>query len=147
MKGLRHKKQGELIDILTSEECKLTNANDIEFIKKQEQEIKALFTEAEEEVKEVAEMKKDAANITTSDRLRFLEAMLSEEVRGLYLKSQDSLTRAELDSRNSVMQVVDFYDKVVEVFNSHEFKPQTQSLPDLHEDFSKSMDLPLKIIL
>ena len=70
--------------------------------------------------------------------------MLSDEVKELYKKSQDCLNRAQLDGRNSIVKMVDFYDKVCELFNSINFKPQLQVIPDLHKDFANSVDLPLK---
>ena len=70
--------------------------------------------------------------------------MLSDEVKSLYISSQDSMNRTQLDSRNSIMRIVDFYDKISAVFNSAEFLPQTKPVPDLHEDFSRDLDLPLK---
>ena len=68
---------------------------------------------------------------------------MSDDVKLLYRQSQDVLTCSGLDSRNSVMRVVDFYDKVVEVFNSQLFVPHTAVLPDPREHFSVSKPLPL----
>ena len=64
-------------------------------------------------------------NITNTDRLRYLEVMLSDEVKVLYRSSQYCLSRGSLDARNSVMRLVDFYDKVVEIFNNPEIIPET----------------------
>ena len=75
--------------------------------------------------------------------MRFVEVMLSDNVKSLYVKSQDCLTAGELDARNSVLRMVDFYDKVSEVFNDPGFEPETLPLPDLHEDFA----LPVKLVL
>ena len=54
--------------------------------------------------------KKENAQISFTDCLRFIEAMFQDEVKRLYQKSQDCLSPAELDARNSVLKVVDFYD-------------------------------------
>ena len=59
--------------------------------------------------------------------------MFQDEVKGLYQKSQDYLSAAELDARNYVLKVVDFYDKVVEIFNDESFQPESKRIPDLHE--------------
>ena len=83
-------------------------------------------------------------NITFTDMLRYLEVMLSDDVEVLYRTSQDELTRVSLDARNSIMKLVDFYDKMVKVFNDVEFIPETRKLPDLHNHFAVSMKLPLK---
>ena len=54
------------------------------------------------------------------------------------------MTRSELDNRNSIMRVIDFYDKVLEVFNDKKFQPETECLPDLHSDFFDSIKLKLR---
>ena len=81
------------------------------------------------------------SNITDYDRLRYLEAMLCDEVKMLHRASQDSLNRQELDAQHSVMKLTDFYDKVVHVFNDPNFKPETKALPDLHPKFAESIVL------
>ena len=82
-------------------------------------------------------------NITNCDRLRFVEVILSDKVKALYSMSQDCLTRIELENRNSVVRLCDFYDKAAEEFNNAEFLPESKCLPDLHEHFSESLELPL----
>ena len=70
--------------------------------------------------------------------------MLSDEVRILYRASQDILTRGSLDAHNSIMQLVDFYEKISTVFNDSTFVPETLALSDLYDDFQYSIKLPLK---
>ena len=135
VKGICNKTRTELIKVLQSEECAVNRVDDIDYIVKKEEELNAFFIEAEKEATEQAERKTESSNITNTDRLRFLEAMLSDEVKSLYRASQDSMNRTQLDSRNSIMRIVDFYDKISAVFNSAEFLPQTKPVPDLHEDF------------
>ena len=113
----------------------MNRVDGIDYIMKKEEEINVFFIEADKEATEQAERKTESTNITNTDRLRFLEAKLSDEVKSLYRSSQDSMNRTELDSRNSIMRIVDFYDKISAVFNSAEFLPQTQPVPDLHENF------------
>ena len=76
-------------------------------------------------------------NITNDDRLQFIEAMLSDEIKNVYRASHYLLTRGMLENRNSVMKVIDFYDKVAEVFNDIIFLPKTNKLPNLHPDFTE----------
>ena len=71
--------------------------------------------------------------------------MFQDEVKRLYQKSQDCLSPAELDARNSVLKVVDFYDKVVEIFNDESFQPESKRIPDLHEQFASPIQLPFKV--
>ena len=61
----------------------------------------------------------------------------------MHRQPQDLLTRSALDSRNSVMHVVDFYDKVATVFNDVEFITEIECLLNLHEDFAESKKIPL----
>ena len=70
--------------------------------------------------------------------------MIGDDVKSLYRKIQDVLTRSGLDSWNRVTRVGDFYEKVVKVFNNQLFLPHTAALPDLHEHFAISKPLPLK---
>ena len=104
-----------------------------------------ILIEGVKEAEEEAARKKDNSSIKHYDRLRFIETVLSDEVKDLYKKSQDCLTRVELDSRNSVMRIVDFYDKVAEVFNDPEFVPETTVVLDLHEDCCESIKIPLHV--
>ena len=45
------------------------------------------------------------------------------------------LIRSTLDSRDSVMGVIDFYDKVLKVFNDEAFIRETKLLHDLQKAF------------
>ena len=134
IKKIRGKKHPELVSLLSGTEYKVIDEIDIAFITERELELRTLLEDKEKEKEELAERAR-GPNITNSDRLRFVEVMLSDDVKTLYRSSQDILTRSGLDSRNSVMRVVDFYDKIVEVFNDKDFLPYSQSLPDLHENF------------
>jgi len=69
-----------------------------------------LLEKEEDQKKDIAAQR--GPNITFEDRLRFLEVMLSDEVKILYRTSQDTLTRSSLDKQNSIMRLVDFYDKL-----------------------------------
>ena len=75
------------------------------------------------------------------DRLRYIETMVSDNVRGLYLQSQRSLTRAQLDARNSINNVTGFHEKMVEVYNNRLWQPTSRKLEELHPDFAEEIDL------
>jgi hypothetical protein len=53
------------------------------------------------------------------------------------------MTRQELDGRNTTNVPTDFYDEVTKVFNDASFVPLSCRLPELHEDFAESFELPL----
>ena len=132
---IRKMKNNELLEVLASEELKIDNEVDKEYITDREKEYRLLLITKEDEAEKAIEDSR-IPNITTTDWLRYLEVMLSDEVKVLYRSSQDWLSRGNLDARNSVVCLFDFYDKVVEVFNNPEFIPETLKLPDLHEDFT-----------
>ena len=78
----------------------------------------------------------EASNrLSNMDRLRFIEAMVSDPVLDTYRLSQNALTRKELDARNSCERDLTFFEKVSNQFNDNEFKPFTTSYPSLHPDF------------
>ena len=78
-----------------------------------------------------------------SDRLRFIECMVLDVVKPLYLASQQVLLRYEMDGRKSTTAAPDFYDVVTEAFNDASFIPRTRCLPDLHPEFAERHELPL----
>ena len=132
-----------MIALLKTNEYQIKDKDDIAFITNNEMEYRTLLLGKEEDQKkEMAAAR--GPNITFTDRLRYLEVMLSDDVKVLYRTSQDVLTRGSLDARNSVMKLVDFYDKMVEVFNDADFVPETLRLPDLHDSFSIPIKLRLK---
>ena len=143
-KGLLQKKHEQLVIALRSDEFNITNLSDINFIVSQESDLRSVFLEKQRETEDESARRNESAQITTGERMLFLEAVLSDEVKGLYKKSQDCLTAKELDARNSVLKMVDFYDQVLEVFNNDTVLPETKAVPDLHEDFQNSYILPLK---
>ena len=69
--------------------------------------------------------------------------MLDDNVRQLYRSSHDLFTRSAVENGNSIMKVLDFYDKITELFNNPEFQPETQSLLDLHSDVVDPIKLKL----
>ena len=139
---LRKRKNDELLIMLHDIGPKVTS-NNFTFIIESESTICSIFMDKEKE-REAIEKNSNGPNITNQDRLCFIEVILSDRVKGLYSMSQDCLTRSELDNRNPVVRVCDFYDKATEVFNDEKYVPYTQSLPNLHEDFVEPIPLPLK---
>lgn len=93
----------------------------------------------ENEIKE----RSHGQNITNIDWLRFCEAMMSDDMKSFFRFPHNLLSITELNSRNSVMRVIDFYDKVSEVFNNANFTPLTRKLPNLHKRYKDSIELPI----
>ena len=141
-KSLRGKKNAVLELLLCSGTFAVEDIADIQYIKEQELKTNSAIVDRGKEQLVLAERAR-GPNITNNDRLRYIEAILSDDVKTLYRASQDLMTLSELENRNSVMRVVDFYDKVTEVFNDPKFEPQTEKLPNLHSDFCDSITLKL----
>ena len=81
------------------------------------------------------------SRITLTDRLRLMESILSDDVINLYRDSQASMTRAQLDSRNSSERQPTFYEAAANKFNNEEYIPFSSSYRSLHPDFYESIEL------
>jgi hypothetical protein len=78
--------------------------------------------------------------IEISDRLRYILMIdLCEDIREAYLRSQDTMSRQELDARNSDVAVPDFHDLAVNKFNDATWVPETTPNPDLHSYFENAI--------
>ena len=77
-----------------------------------------------------------------NDRLRFVECMVLDHIKPLYLKVNEVMNRRQLDGRNSDNVPADFYNVVTQQFNDPSFAPYSRVLPDLHEDFACPIYLP-----
>jgi hypothetical protein len=96
-----------------------------------------------EKVFELADEKAAKASSTrttfrSTERMRFVECMVLDSVKPLYLKVHEVMERHELDGRKSVNSPVDFYDAVTKEFNNEEFVPFSRCLPHLNDRFSES---------
>ena len=82
------------------------------------------------------------ARLTNNDRLRYVEAMVSDEVVPLYLISQRCQSRQELDARNSTERAPTFHEKLSSLFNNEAWIPYTTSYPTLHQDYALQFQVP-----
>ena len=97
---VRGKIYAELVEMLLSDECNITNELDIKYILEKERELRNLLVVDEAEVVALGEDSR-GPNISGDDYLRFVEAMLTNGLKSVYQCSQDILTRSGLDSRNN----------------------------------------------
>ena len=86
----------------------------------------------------------NSSRITVDDRMRLIEALLCDDAKIKLTQTQECMTRQELDSRNSELQVVDFFDTVSSQFNDPTFLPAMKVVQDLHPSLEEPRDLPLK---
>jgi hypothetical protein len=111
----------------------LTDQRDKDFIIKQEKMFRKILLAQIVEIEsgEVA----GVARITDTDRLRFIVCLVNPTIRAAYMKSQNVKDREALDYANSDKRELDWKELIVEMFNDEELDVQTQSLPNLHDDF------------
>ena len=145
-KGIQNKKMDELLQLLGSKDFELPNI-DLVYLKK----FLAAYEEAchntiNEQTCDLTGNAPQAAvspRITTHDRLRLIEAFLSDKAKPKLASTQECLNRQQLDARNSVEAVEDYFETVSQVFNNPTFIPRSTALPDLHPELEKARDLPL----
>ena len=104
-----------------------------DFVKRQEAILEEL-NEAELERKK---------KLTLVDRraMRMTEACFYPAYRDKFVTKNDSMTRQELDARNSRFKVDDFWTLACGQFNNEKWIPTSTSLPDLHDHLKDSIDL------
>ena len=76
--------------------------------------------------------------------LRLYHMLVDDSIRSAFGKAYAAKTREELDGRNSSL-FQSFYEKASNHFNDPNWIPHSLVSPDLHEDYTKSRPLPLKV--
>jgi hypothetical protein len=131
----------ELLELLR-QTYPLTLSADISYIKGRIQTLETTMAAAKRQ--QAATVAPNSRSVSRkSDRLRFIECMVLDVVKPLYLASQQVLLRYEMDGRKSATAAPDFYDVVTKAFNDASFIPKSRCLPDLHPEFAESYELPL----
>ena len=143
---LSNKKQNDLLEMLKSNPLP---AKDMDFLKwtesAYEAKCQATIDENTEAVAASAPAPADRGpSMTLDDRFCLIEALLSDKAKEKLSASQDCLTRAELDARNSVLSVEDYFETVSKVFNDPTWVPTLSTCPELHPQLAHTRELPLK---
>ena len=69
-----------------------------------------------------------------------IHAIIEDDIKGKYIRQNETLSRLELDSLKSKnCPVVDVYEMIADQWNSTTFNPVTQ-VSDVHQDFKTSID-------
>jgi len=76
------------------------------------------------------------------DRMRFICCFQDDRIVEAYKLSQISMTRTELDGRNSASRNSNFYDLVVAKFNDTNWVAKSKAIPTLNEDFVEEHEFP-----
>jgi hypothetical protein len=127
------------------ENYQLEDPEDIAFIKSKAQQYTATLLGAFATSSPAGPNSK-AATCRKLDRMRFIECMAQDHIKPLYFTTNEVMSRAELDSRNSTTAGArrnDFFEEITKEFNNENFVPMSRILPDLHFEFAESVELPL----
>ena len=73
--------------------------------------------------------------------MRLYHSIVDDDVLPVYLSRNETLTRQELDARNSEQRKRSFFEVAADKYNDHNFNPTSLILPVLHSDFGTSYDL------
>jgi hypothetical protein len=145
LKGYKNKPSKYILDLLSSAAYKLPEL-DMQYLQMKMVEYKnACEAKIAETTSDIVSVSSQATpRITTEDRLRLIEAFLSDEAKPKMASTQECYTRQELDARNSEVAADDYFQTVSDVFNNEAWVPRLQTYPDLHPDLAEPCDLPLK---
>ena len=144
--AMSNKTMAEVLEFLQDDDNKLS-AKDLSYLERQvgiyKTACEARINEQEGSATNV-DPSAPAVNITMDDWYRVVEALLCDTAKAHMLKTQECLTRPELDARNSAVAVADYFDIAANMFNDKTWVPHTTAMPDLHPDLAESRALPLK---
>ena len=141
--GLSNKKLENVLALLRGN-LRVEDPADVSFVKQKAKEYTEMLVEAfPDDSTTTAGSNFSRIYLRKNDRMRFVECMVLDSVKPLYLKVNEVMTRHEMDGRNSTNVQHNFYDRVCEEYNTTSFVPVSRLLPDLHPDFENAYDLPL----
>ena len=118
----------------------LDNETDKQYIIAKEGEYRETMIGQRREEMEEAENNAPSARITPDDRLRFACLFDDEYIFESYMRSQNCLTRSELDAGRSGAGT-EFREMAVEKLNDEEWAPRLAATPSLHPDFAQPRTL------
>ena len=110
----------------------LESETDRQYVIRKEAEFRLVFTNKLRE--DESEAGRCGRRIRPTDRFRFVLAFSDETVYAEYIKSQECLSRPEIDAGVSGAGAA-FWDVFLEKVNDFDWEPQTRSLPTLHSNF------------
>ena len=139
--NIKNKSLNEFLEELQS--TALTDEEDQKYIKYQERELRKSTKSKVNDLKAHKDPQKQKdAPMVMQDRMRLILTLYDDEVLEAYRKSQEVMTRAQLDARNSDASHDDFYTLAATKFNNTEWKATSTALPELHGTFEESKEWP-----
>jgi hypothetical protein len=124
------------------------NLDDVNFLIKEEESFRNVLAEARKEREttstEPTKPTKKSPWISNEPFLRLYHCLLDDAVKQAFLKKDDALTRQQLDANKSDKRAPTYAELARDLFNDEEFRPVSQGLPDLHDDFAEEIPLGLE---
>jgi hypothetical protein len=123
--GVSNKKAESIVD-----NYQLEYPEDIAFIKSKAQQYTATLLGAFATPSPAGPNSK-AATCRKLDRMRFIECMAQDHIKPLYFTTNEVMSRAELDSRNSTTAGArrnDFFEEITKEFNNEKFCANVQDV-------------------
>ena len=77
--------------------------------------------------------------ITVLNRLCLIEAFFDDDAKEHIRQTQEILSRAQLDARNSIHKVIDYFQLVCDLCNNESFVAHIQALPHLHDELKRAL--------
>jgi len=77
---------------------------------------------------------KKKSYITVSNQLCLIEAFFDDAAKDHIRQTQEILNRAQLDARNSIHKVIDYFQVVCDLCNDEDFVAYIQAIPHLHDE-------------
>lgn len=118
----------------------LENDNDVAFVKSEVKRVKEIVTEAIKEAKdEEQKLNQYSAWRDRVPYLRLIHCVLEDDIKVVYLKRNDVMSRTQLDARNSDEKRPETaYELIADRWNSPAFNPVTE-ISTCHWDFASGI--------
>lgn len=104
------------------------------------------FDNLSEKLEELEQAKKDERNclsVVTLAKLRLYHIFFLDRFRDDLLSVYDSLSRMQLDARNSGRKYKTYFEKVAELFNDESYSPMSYAFKDFHYGLAENIVLSL----
>jgi hypothetical protein len=125
------------------------NLPDVNFLIKEEESFRSIIIDAEKErangmLTATESTKKKSPWVSNEPFLRLYHCLLDDNVKKAFQKKDDSLNRQQLDGNKSDKRLATYAELARDLFNDPKFRPVSEDLPDLHEDFGNKIALELE---
>ena len=81
---------------------------------------------------------KTRSYITVLNKLRLIEAFFDDSAKEHIRQTQEILCRAQLDARNSIHKITDYFQLVCDLCNNENFVAHIPAIPNLHNELREA---------